>query len=60
MGETLRMPVERPPIPTEERRPAWRRACLADVRCAVAFHREFNASILRFFRKHLMSDGETR
>jgi len=23
------MSVERPPMPTEERRPAWRRACLA-------------------------------
>jgi len=23
------MTAERPPIPTEERRPAWRRACLA-------------------------------
>ena len=23
------MAVERPPIPTEERKPAWRRACLA-------------------------------
>src|SRR5262252_7139271 len=23
------MPVERPPTPTEERLPAWRRACLA-------------------------------
>jgi hypothetical protein len=23
------MPVERPPVPTEERKPAWRRACLA-------------------------------
>jgi hypothetical protein len=24
----LRMPIESPPIPTEERKPAWRRACL--------------------------------
>ena len=23
------MPVERPPIPDEDRKPAWRRACLA-------------------------------
>ena len=23
------MTIERPPIPTEERKPAWRRACLA-------------------------------
>jgi transposase len=28
------MPMERPSIPTEERKPAWRRACLATVRCA--------------------------
>jgi hypothetical protein len=25
----MTMSVERPPIPTEERKPAWRRACLA-------------------------------
>src|SRR5262245_11230687 len=28
-GKIRRMTVERPPIPTEERMPAWRRACLA-------------------------------
>jgi len=28
------MSVERPSIPTEERKPVWRRACLATVRCA--------------------------
>jgi hypothetical protein len=26
---TLAMSVERPPIPTEERKPAWRAACLS-------------------------------
>ena len=28
-GTIVNMPVERPPVPTEERKPAWRRACLA-------------------------------
>ena len=36
------MSVERPPIPTEDRKPAWRRACLAyrEWRRAGAGHQE--------------------
>jgi hypothetical protein len=36
------MTVEHPPIPTEERKPAWRRACLAyrEMRQARASHLE--------------------
>jgi hypothetical protein len=26
----------------------------------VAFHRDFDASVVRFFREHLASDGGTR